>query len=375
MRVKGFEFSLREFAGSLGDFGPLNPFIIGYIMICGVNPCGLFLMMGITNIIFGLVYRLPLPVEPKKAIGSVALAQKWQPSLIYGVGLGTGLIWLALATSGTVEKIAKVTPKPVIRGIQMGLAIILAVEGIELMKTDVFVALAALVVAFVFLKSKRFPAAFLLVAGGLVIAFLAIKTQNLRLGFYFPSLLIPSPRDVLLGLYLAGVAQIPLTLSNAVIATSGLVKDLFPKKPVQPRSLALNMGFLNTFTTFLGGIPLCHGAGGLAAQYLFGARTGGAMIMEGIVEIVLALLFAESVATVFNAFPLAIVGVMLLLAGIELGVVASDIRAPAQIFIMIFVALVSYAINLGIGFFAGLVLYYVLERRWIAVPEIKPELP
>ncbi len=135
------------------------------------------------------------------------------------------------------------------------------------------------------------------------------------------------------------------------------------------------MGFLNTFTTFLGGIPLCHGAGGLAAQYLFGARTGGAMIMEGIVEIVLALIFAESVATVFNAFPLAIVGVMLLLAGIELGVVASDIRAPAQIFIMIFVALVSYAINLGIGFFAGLVLYYVLERRWIAVPEIKPELP
>ena len=62
--IKGFEFSLRELAGSFGDFGTLMPFTIGYIVFCGFEPAGLLLGIGLTNIFLALVYRLPLPVQP-----------------------------------------------------------------------------------------------------------------------------------------------------------------------------------------------------------------------------------------------------------------------------------------------------------------------
>jgi len=133
VRVKDFEFSLREFAGSLGDFGPLNPFILGYIAILGLNLTGIFLAMGLTNITLGLIYKLPLPVEAKKAIGAVALREKWRPSQIYMSGILTGLIWLFLGFSGLVRRLAKLTPRVVVRGIQLGLMLILLSEALTFM--------------------------------------------------------------------------------------------------------------------------------------------------------------------------------------------------------------------------------------------------
>jgi len=120
VRVGDFEFSLIEFAGALGDFGPLNPFIIAYIAIIGLDPSGILLAMGFTNIIVGLIYRLPLPVEPQKAVATVALNERWDSSLIYGTGIGMGLVWLFLVFSGLVRKIAKITPMCVIVGVQLG---------------------------------------------------------------------------------------------------------------------------------------------------------------------------------------------------------------------------------------------------------------
>jgi len=74
MKLKGYEFSIREFGGSLGDFGTLLPFTVGYIVICGFEPAGLLFGIGLTNIFLALIYRIPLPVQPKKVVGSVALS-------------------------------------------------------------------------------------------------------------------------------------------------------------------------------------------------------------------------------------------------------------------------------------------------------------
>lgn len=95
-----------------------------------------------------------------------------------------------------------------------------------------------------------------------------------------------------------------MTLINALVATVALVHDLFPdRRDVTPQNLILNMGLMNVTTPFIGGMPLCHGAGGLAAQYLFGARTGGALFMEGAIEIFLGLFCAQSILAIFTAFP------------------------------------------------------------------------
>lgn len=73
MKWGPFEFNLRELAGSLGDFGTLLPLAIGYITVCKMNPAGLLVMMGLANISTGLLYRLPMPIEPMKVLAVVAI--------------------------------------------------------------------------------------------------------------------------------------------------------------------------------------------------------------------------------------------------------------------------------------------------------------
>ena len=102
---RDFEFNLRELAGSMGDFGTLFPLAVGLIVVNGLNPAGLFIMLGLTNIITGLVYRLPMPVEPKKVVSVAAIAQQWPASLVYASGLGLGLTWFMLAFTGWLHKI------------------------------------------------------------------------------------------------------------------------------------------------------------------------------------------------------------------------------------------------------------------------------
>ncbi|NLB52805.1 MAG: hypothetical protein GX808_07680, partial [Syntrophomonadaceae bacterium] len=132
MKIKSFEFNLRELAGSMGDFGTLFPLTIGYIVVCGLKPAGFLVMMGLCNIVTGLIYRLPIPIEPMKIIAIVAIAQKWTPSMVYASGFGMGLIWIILAITGIIEWLARITPNSVIRGVQVTLGILLMMESYKM---------------------------------------------------------------------------------------------------------------------------------------------------------------------------------------------------------------------------------------------------
>jgi predicted benzoate:H+ symporter BenE len=366
--IKGFEFSVREFAGSLGDFGTLLPFTVGYIVICGFNPTGLLLGIGLTNIILALIYRLPLPVQPQKAIGSVALAERWTKNTVLGAGFSVGLVWVLLSFSKRLTDLLEKVPKGVTRGIQLGLAFTLALAGAEMIHPDFLIAIPLMALAFLLLRNKFLPAAIFLILFGFIYA---IATGNLSLsqinvGFSLPQFTLFSLNDMLYGFIYAGIAQLFLTLTNAVVATVALVHDLFPdRKDVTPRNLIKNMGAMNITTPFIGGMPLCHGAGGLSAQYLFGARTGGAILMEGILEISLGLIFSQSLVNIFTSFPLFVVGVMLLMASFELGKISLKIQGKNEIFIMIVTALLATAFNMAVGFIGGLVLYFALEKKII----------
>jgi len=364
VRIGSFEFSLRELAGSMGDFGTLLPLAIGYITVCGMTPSGLLVTMGLANITTGLVYRLPMPIEPMKVLAVMAIAQAWTPEKVYTSAFLMGAVWLVMGVSGAMEQVARWTPKSVVRGIQLSLGVLLAVEGLKMVGTWWLLGAVSVVVV-LFLRENRYaPAAVVLVVLGIVI--MAFRGQ---LGTVAgPSLTLPplttfDPRLIWPVLRDGGLAQIPLTATNAVIATSVLISQYWPTRRVTERQLSFNMGVMNLVLPFFGGMPLCHGAGGLAGQYYFGARTGGTNIIEGLIETGLGLFLATGIASLFAAFPRAIVGAMMFLVGIGLFKFARDLRFNRNLIPVAVTVVVSVAINMAAGFVAGLTVHYVLVRH------------
>ena len=363
MRIKDFEFNLRELAGSMGDFGTLFPLAIGYFALNGMNPTGLLVMLGIANIVTGIIYKLPMPLQPMKVLAVVAIAQKWPPSLIYASGVATGAIWLILSLTGLVEKLAAITPRSVVRGIQVALGIMLAIEGFKMVSTWWILGAISIVIVIILRTSRYAPAAIVLMLMGIgIMGFKGQLSGVVQPGFTAPPITLFNPIEMWQGLVLAGFAQLPLTATNAVIATSALLKEYFPSRPVSEKKLALNMGIMNISLPFFGGMSMCHGAGGLAGQYYFGARTGGTNIMEGIIEISLGLFLAGSIGTLFAIFPKSIIGAMMFLAGLQLTKFARDIKKQ-EIAIITVTVVLSLLTNMAIGFVVAVITYHTL-RRW-----------
>lgn len=339
----------------MGDFGTLFPLAIGYIVVNGIDPVGLFVMMGLVNIATGLVYRLPMPVEPKKLIAVTAIAQEWPASMVYASGLGLGITWFLLVFTGLLRKIVEWTPLFVVRGIQLALGAMLAWQGLKMMHTTPWLGLVAVVIVLLLRQNRYAPAAIVLMILGVgIIAWRGELGRALEPAITLPPLTVPRLEDVWKAMLLAGFAQLPLSITNAVMATAALIRDYFPDKPVTERQLMLNMGFMNVIPAFFGGMPMCHGAGGLAGQYYFGARTGGTNILEGLIEICLGLFLGKSLHNLLVAFPLAIVGGMMFLVGIELLKVVKGLQGWGA-WIAILTAAISLISNMAVGFAAGMV--------------------
>lgn len=355
MKIKDFEFNMRELAGSMGDFGTLFPLAIGYIAVCGMDPAGLLVMMGLANIATGIIYHLPMPIEPMKVLAVVAIAQRWNPSLVYASAFAMGIVWILMAVTGWMDWLAKSTPKSVVRGIQAALGVMLAIEGIKMIGPAWGLGIIAVVIVLLLRANPYAPAAVVLMVLGVAMAAWKGDLAGIEApGFHLPALTSFSIPEVWDAMVLAGFAQIPLTATNAVIATAALILSYWPDKPVSERKLSLNMGIMNLIVPFFGGMPLCHGAGGLAGQYYFGARTGGTNIIEGVMEISLGIFFAGSIATLFRAFPMAIIGAMMFLVGYQLTKFARELRPGFDLWVMILTVVVSLATNMAVGFAAGM---------------------
>jgi MFS superfamily sulfate permease-like transporter len=363
MRIGSFEFNLRELAGSMGDFGTLFPLAIGYIAICGMDPTGLLVMMGLANIASGLVFRLPMPIEPMKVLAVVAIAERWEPSLIFASAFAMGIVWIVLTFAGVMDWLGKVTPKSVVRGIQATLGVLLAIKGIQLFSTWWILGVLSLIIVIVFRKNRYAPAAILLILLGVAIMGFKGHLQ----GVAPPRLSLPSittfrPTEVWDSIVQAGFAQIPLTATNAIIAVAALIVHYWPDRRVTHRQLSLSHGLMNLVVSFFGGMPMCHGAGGLAGQYYFGARTGGTNILEGTIELMLGLFFAGSITALFAAFPEAILGAMMFLIGIELVKFARDVRVNRDLVPMGATIAGGLAFNMAVGFILGMLAHYLVLR-------------
>ena len=358
-----FQFNVRELAGSMGDFGTLMPLAIGLIAVCGVDPSALFVMIGLTNIVTGLVYRLPMPVEPKKVVSVAAIAQGWTAAMVTASGLGLGVIWLVFVLSGAVRKLARVTPVYLIRGIQLALGISLGVQALRMMAPAPSLGVLAVAIILLLRRNRYAPAALVIIGLGIVItAFTGDLTKHLSFGITLPRFSVPSWSDVWRTMVLAGFAQIPLTLTNATLATATMIRDLFPEKPTSESKLMLNMGIMNIASSLFGGMPMCHGSGGLAAQYYYGARTGGANILEGLIEVSLGVFLGESLVGVLRAFPMPLIGGMMFMVGIQLLRPVLKLRGwPLGLALL--TAIGSVVTNMGVGFCMGLIGMQAL--RWL----------
>ena len=376
MRLWGNDYNKMEFSGAFGDLGTLIPFAVGYITLNKMDPLGILVAFGIFKIFVGLYFRTPVPIQPMKAIGGMAISHAGTitPGMIWGSGIFTGLFWLFMGLTGAITWIEKVTTKPVVRGIMLGLGLSFITEGLGMMKSHPLIAVGGIVLTFFLLDNRRVPAMLVLLGYGVLVAFLQKpelfgELSNLSIRFRWPEPVLGkiSWSDLLSGFVLLGLPQAPLTLGNAIIGTCAENNAHFPDRKVTARTISIDHGVMNLISAAIGGVPLCHGAGGMAGHIRFGARTGGALVILGVIVLMTGLFLSDSVTLLFQFFPRPILGVILFFAGIELALVVKDIKLKRQNLFVLLVTAGTAMWNMGVAYLAGLLLYYGIERRWIRV--------
>jgi hypothetical protein len=363
-----------EWAGAFGDLGTLIPFVVAYIAVVKMDPFGVLFSFGLALVVSGLRYRTPFPVQPMKAIGAVAATQAAQTATItqatvYGADVASAVAWLILGLTGAANVVARWVPRYVVVGIVLGLGMGFMLEGIRMMSGGWLIAAIGLVGTLMLLTNKAVPAMFVLLLFGAVFG-LAQHPDALRnLSAIRPQLRVPTFalttvrwHDLLIGTVFLALPQLPLTLGNAVIAIREENNRLFPDRPVTENSVATSTGIMNCGSAIFGGVPMCHGAGGMAGHVAFGARTGGAPIILGAILLLLAMGFSGSITTLFALLPRAILGVILFLTGAQLALGSCDFsKNKGERFITLATAAFSMW-NVGLAFVAGMVLSYLLKR-------------
>ena len=376
MRLWGNDYDKMEFAGAFGDLGTLIPFVVGYVTLNRMDPLGILVAFGIFKIMAGLYFRTPVPIQPMKAIGGMAISHAGTitPGMIWGSALFTGLFWLFMGLTGAITWIEKVTTKPVVRGIMLGLGLSFIGEGMGMMRDQPLYAIGGIALTFLLLDNRRVPAMLVLLGYGVAVAFLQKpelfgQLSSLSIRFRLPEPVIGriSWNDLVAGIVLLGLPQAPLTLGNAILGTCAENNSHFPDRKVTAKTISIDHGLMNLVSFFIGGVPMCHGAGGMAGHIRFGARTGGALVILGVIILVTGLFLSDSVTLLFQFFPRPILGVILFFAGIELALVVKDIKLRRQNLFVLLVTAGTAMWNMGVAYLAGLLLYYGIERRWVRV--------
>jgi len=370
-------FDRMEVAGAFGDLGTLVPFVVAYLAVLKMDPAGVLFAFGISMLVCGLVYRTPIPVQPMKAAGAIATTQAAQtltitPAMVHGASLVTGLVWLVLGLTGTAHRVANLLKRPIVVGLILGLGFGFMIEGAKMMAQNWWVGGAALLVTSLLLTNRVIPAMFLLLLFGaaygiwsdptLVDALRSVSIEP-RLPTFALSQLTWS--DLLIGTVFLALPQVPLTLGNAVIAITEENNRLFPQRPISESRIATSTGLMNIFSAGVGGVPMCHGAGGMAGHVQFGARTGGAVVILGVILLATAVLFSGSVEVLLRLFPPSILGVILFLTGAQLALGSCDFSKDKG---ERFVTLVTAALavwNVGIAFVVGMTAYALNRRGWL----------
>jgi SulP family sulfate permease len=342
-----------------------------------LNPTALFLTAGLTYCLAARYFQIPIAVQPLKAVAAIALALALSPSVIASAGLLMGVLLLLVGVTNLAGWLAKLFTLPIVRGIQMGLGLVLAREGLRLVMgsgsgqplpgselTSWLIALTGAAVLLALRDSRRFPAALVLLTLGIIlgVALHGGKLPPLSFGPVTPQLLHPQLSELKRVLPLLVVPQFALTFGNSIVATENTARILYGEQAhrVTVRALCLSIGMVNLVSAAILGSPLCHGSGGITAHYRFGARTPKSSYVIGGVCILLALVGGAAVG-LLQLIPLAVLGVFLVYVGIQHAAYVRDLihRWP-QLLIAVCVGLVAFLTNLMWGLLVGLAIEGIL---------------
>ncbi len=350
--LRSARFDAGEWAGSLGDLGTFLPLLLGMSRQNGLDFGVALLFAGLLNLATGVLFRIPMAVQPMKAIAAVALTQGLTVPQILAAGMAVSAVVLVAGVTGLVGRLAKLVPGDVVRGLQLALGFQLAIKGMELGWNSGadrwWLGLPALLLGWWMLRRERTPVALIYFGAGLAITLWRSPQawSGLHFGLHLPRLIPISAGDWGVAFWKAAVPQVPVTLLNSVVAVCALSRDLFPDHAPSERKVAVSVGLMNLLTGWFGGMPMCHGAGGLAGQARFGARTQGAILILGAGKFLLALAFGASLMGLAQAFPAALLGVMLLFSGLALAESGRKADQPGLL-------LLTAATAMALGFLPG----------------------
>ena len=391
--IDRLRFDRVEFAGSLGDLGTLLPIVVAMILINKLSPSTVFLSFGLFYLITGFYYRLPVPVQPLKAVGAIAIAYPLliTESVIGASGIIFGVILILLSVTGTVNALAKIFTQPVVRGIQLSLGLVFLRKGIELIvqknlflsgvagrfaeyNLNLILGVAVFLMILALLDNKKLPAALAALAVGIIagLTFGGFDSLIFSIGPTKIGLFSPTLKDFWTAFIMLILPQIPLTIGNACVGTADTCCTLFPNNPLLSKTkagnFALTMGIANLPAGFFGAVPMCHGTGGLAAHYRFGARTGGAPMMIGALFVVMALVFGEFGFTLLAMIPNSVLGVLLIFAGLELCPLIRSLKTNEEFFVALLISGIALAVpNMAWAFGIGIAADMFIRKMKIKI--------
>ncbi len=373
-----FRFDRNELSGAFGDIGTDLPLIVGMILASGLDSASVLILFGAMQLFTALSYGLPMPVQPLKAVAVIVITEKLGGRIVYGGGLAIGITMLLLAVTGLIDWLARVIPKSVIRGIQFGLGLQLSWLALrDYVRADGVAGYGLAAIGFIvtifLLGNRRYPPALFVLSLGVIYAFLfkpeAIAALH-HVGFSLPRIHTPTVQDMMTGFIVLALPQIPLSLGNSILATRQIAQDLFPEQPLGVRKISLTYALMNFVNPFFSGVPTCHGSGGMAGHYAFGARTGGSVVIYGSMYLVLGFFFSSGFAKIVQVFPLSILGVVLLFEGLTLMRLLADLSDSTGDFSTgLLVGLMASGLPYGylLGLIVGTLLDYVSRRRLIGL--------
>jgi len=389
-----YRFDRMEAAGSLGDLGTLLPIAIGMILINGLDAIGVLFSIGLFFVISGLYFGVTVPVQPMKVIGAYAIVTAISPDQIMASALLMGLVLILLGFTGLVTPLGRYIPHSVVRGVQLSTGTLLMAKGVNFIignsnfqkiqqtaepylqvqnlgpiPIGIVIGVLCGVLTLLLLDNRKVPAGLVVVGVGLAIGLgLGTRTglESVEFGLYWPARMpfgFPSKIDFTFAFLVLVMPQIPMTLGNAVVAYADLSKEYFGEqsKKVTYRAVTISMGLANVFCFVVGGMPLCHGAGGLAAHYRFGARTAGSNLMIGSLFLFMAIFLGSHAVAFLHLLPLATLGVLLLFAGSQLALTILDVKDRKDLLVVLMMLGITLASNLAVGFIIGIFLALVLR--------------
>lgn len=369
---------LPDATGAVADLGVLVPLAAALILVNGLDAGAVFVGAGLLVIATGLAFKIPFPVQPLKALTAVAVARELSPDVIHAAGLELAAFLLLLSIGHVADLVARLFVKPVVRALQLGVGVLLVATAVKLVADppDLFstpaspwpivLAVAAFAGVALAAQRRRYAFALLLFGAGLAATVAATRPDLAAPSFTLPDLGLPPASAFGTALVLLVIPQLPLTFGNAVVAVNDLAHEYFGERAarVSPSRVCLSAGIGNTLSALIGGMPMCHGAGGLTAHVRLGARTATMNLLLGSSFLAIGLLFAGQIPVILGLMPVPVLGAFLAYAGLRHAWLVSDLRG-APLAIAIFAgALGAWYGNLAVTAALALVLEH--GRRFLA---------